>query len=46
MTADNLWLAVRIERMLGDKNAESNYAMQLRQRFPDARETQMMLYGQ
>lgn len=46
LTAENLWLAVRIERKLGDRNAESNYAMQLRQRFPEARETQMMLYGQ
>lgn len=46
LTAENLWLAVRIERKLGDRNAESNYAMQLRQRFPEARETQLMLYGQ
>lgn len=46
LTAENLWLAVRIERKLGDRNAESNYAMQLRQRFPEARETQMMVYGQ
>ena len=46
LTAENLWLAVRIERKLGDRNAENNYAMQLRQRFPEARETQLMLYGQ
>lgn len=45
-SAENLWLAVRIERKLGDKNAESNYAMQLRKRFPEARETQLMLYQQ
>ncbi|MDO8414030.1 MAG: type IV pilus biogenesis/stability protein PilW [Gallionellaceae bacterium] len=43
LSAENLWLAVRIERKLGDKNAEGNYAIQLRKRFPDARETQLML---
>lgn len=46
LTAENLWLAVRIERKLGDKNAEDSYALQLRKRFPDARETQLMLQGQ
>lgn len=45
LTAENLWLAVRIERKLGGKNAENDYAAQLRKRFPDARETQLMLYG-
>lgn len=44
LTAENLWLAVRIERKLGDKNSEDSYALQLRKRFPDARETQQMLY--
>ena len=46
LTAENLWLAVRIERKLGDKAAENTYAVQLRKNFPDARETQLMLYGQ
>lgn len=46
LTAENLWLAVRIERKLGDKIAENSYAVQLRKNFPDARETQLMLYGQ
>jgi len=46
LTAENLWLAVRIERKLGDSNAEYSYALQLRKRFPDARETQLMLQGQ
>ncbi|CAH1904181.1 Type IV pilus biogenesis/stability protein PilW [Candidatus Nitrotoga sp. HW29] len=46
LTAENLWLAVRIERKLGDRIAENNYAMQLRKNFPDARETQLMLYKQ
>jgi type IV pilus assembly protein PilF len=44
MTAEQLWLAVRIERKAGDRNAEESYGMQLRKRFPDARETQ--LFGQ
>lgn len=46
LTAENLWLAVRIERKLGDRIAENSYAMQLRKNFPDARETQLMLYRQ
>ena len=42
LTADNLWLAVRIERKIRDKKTEESYAAQLRQRFPDARETQLL----
>jgi len=45
LTAENLWLAVRIEHKLGDRNSEDSYALQLRKRFPNARETQQMLYG-
>lgn len=45
LSAENLWLAVRIERRLGDKNAEDSYALQLSKRFPDSRETQLMLHG-
>ena len=45
-TAENLWLAVRIEHKLGDRNSEESYALQLRKRFPDSRETQLMMYGQ
>jgi len=46
MTAEQLWLAVRIDRMLGDRNSEASYSMQLRKRFPDARETQLLLRGE
>lgn len=46
LTAESLWLGVRIERKMGDKNAEQSYALQMRKRFPDARETQLMLQGQ
>ena len=42
LTAESLWLAVRIERKLGDRKSEESYAAQLRQHFPDARETQLM----
>jgi type IV pilus assembly protein PilF len=46
MTAANLWLGVRIERKLGDSNAEQSFALQLRKHFPDSRETQLMLHEQ
>lgn len=41
----NLWLAVRLERKLGRNGAAENYAQQLRKRYPDAKETQLLLYG-
>jgi type IV pilus assembly protein PilF len=46
LTAENLWMAVRISKKLGDRDAEGSYAVQLRKRFPDARETQLMMQGQ
>ena len=45
LAAGDLFLAARIERKLGDKNAEASYKLQLRKRFPDSRETQLMLSG-
>lgn len=45
-TAEQLWLAVRIERKVGDRNAEDSYGMQLKKRFPDARETQLLIHGE
>ena len=45
LSAEALWLAVRIERALGNRESAENYAGQLSKRFPDARETQLMLYG-
>ena len=44
-TAESLWLATRIERRLGDKNAETNFANQLRRRFAGSRESQEMQKG-
>lgn len=46
LTAEQLWLGVRIERKAGDRNAAASYGMQLRKRFPDARETQMLMRGE
>ncbi len=45
-TAEQLWLGVRINRKVGDRNSEASYATQLRNRFPDARETQMLIHGE
>ena len=46
LTAEQLWLAVRIERKVGDRNSEASYTMQLRKRFPDARETRLLTQGE
>ena len=44
-TAESLWLALRIERKLGDRAAENVFATQLRRRFPGSQEYQDMLKG-
>lgn len=46
LAAKDLLLAARVERKLGDKNAEASYKLQLRKRFPESRETQLMLSGE
>ncbi len=46
LTAEQLWLGVRINRKIGDRNTAASYAMQLRNRFPDAPETQMLMNGE
>lgn len=43
--AEILWLGVRIERVLGDRNNEASYALELRRRFPNSKETQLLLSG-
>ena len=45
-TAESLWLALRIERRLGDKAAENNLALQLRRQFPGSPEYQGLIKGQ
>ncbi|MCC7081556.1 MAG: type IV pilus biogenesis/stability protein PilW [Burkholderiales bacterium] len=44
--AEALWLALRIERRLGDRDAEASYGLQLRRNFPNSRETQALLNRQ
>ena len=44
--AQALWLGVRVERVLGDRDAEASYGAQLRRRFPDAMQTQWLYLGQ
>lgn len=45
-SSDVLWLGLRIERKLGDRNAEDSYAVQLRNNFPESTETRALLAGQ
>ncbi len=44
-TAESLWLALRIERALGDTVAESSLAAQLRRRFAGSEEYQNLVKG-
>jgi type IV pilus assembly protein PilF len=44
-TAESLWLALRIERKLGDRPAENTLATQLRRRFAGSEEYRDMLQG-
>lgn len=43
--AESLWLGVRIERGLGDRDAEASYSSQLRNRFPQSKEAQALQSG-
>lgn len=45
LNAEQLWLAVRIERQMGDVNAEASYALQLTKRFPDSPEARWVQGG-
>ena len=45
-TAESLWLAVRVERKLGERVAEASYGNQLRRRFPNSREFQQLQRGE
>lgn len=45
-SAEALWLGIKIERVLGDRNNEASYALQLRQQFPDSEQASMLLSGQ
>ena len=43
---ETLWLGIRIARVLGDKDAEASYALQLRQQYPNTEQTRLLLSGQ
>jgi len=45
-SSESLWLALRIERKLGERVAEQAFANQLRRRFPESREYQALVRGQ
>jgi len=45
-TAESLWLALRVERKLGERVVESGYANQLRRRFSSSREYQLLQRGE
>lgn len=42
-TAASLWLGIQIERVLGDKNMASSYAMLLKSKYPDSVQTRALL---
>ncbi len=44
-TPEALWLGIRLERKLGNKAGEGNYASQLRSRYPTSKEYQLFLKG-
>lgn len=44
-SAEVLWLGTRVERKLGDRNAEASYARQLRNRYPNSAEARALNAG-
>lgn len=42
-TPETLWLGIRTEHILGDKDAEASYVMLLKNNFPNAEETRLYL---
>jgi type IV pilus assembly protein PilF len=45
-SSESLWLALRIERRLGQRVAENSFATQLRRNFPDSREFRALQRGE
>jgi type IV pilus assembly protein PilF len=43
--AESLWLGVRIERKIGDRQAEAGYSSQLRRKFAGTPEHQALMQG-
>ncbi|MEQ1526738.1 MAG: type IV pilus biogenesis/stability protein PilW [Gallionella sp.] len=46
LSAEQLWLAIQIQRKTGDRNSEESYSAQLRKRYPDSRENQSLMRGE
>jgi len=44
-TAETLWLAIRVERRLGDRAAAASYGTQLARNFPNSKEAQALNSG-
>lgn len=44
-TPESLWLAIKIERKIGDRYAEESYAYQLIKRFPNSKEASALREG-
>jgi type IV pilus assembly protein PilF len=42
---ETLWLGIKIERVLGGKDNEASYALQLRQQYPNSEQTRLLLSG-
>ncbi len=40
------WLGVRVERVLGDQDAEASYTLLLKNKYPDSEQTKALLSGQ
>jgi type IV pilus assembly protein PilF len=45
-TPETLWLGIKIERVMGDKDNEASYALQLRQQYPNSEQAKLLLSGQ
>jgi type IV pilus assembly protein PilF len=45
-TAEVLWLAIRVERQLGDRDAEASYSLALRRNYPNSEQAKALLSGQ
>jgi type IV pilus assembly protein PilF len=43
---ETLWLGIKIARIMGDKDGEASYALQLRRQYPDSEQTRMLVSGQ
>ena len=41
-TADSLWLGLRIENQLGDRDQVASYSLKLRERFPDSEQARFL----